>query len=62
MYVCNKCGKNLDIFDEQENFTLTRKLGYGTKYDGEELRINLCCGCMESLIDSCTVSPIVDNE
>ena len=59
--VCNKCGKELDLWDTQENFYIERSLGYGTKYDGDKLKIHLCCDCMEKLIDECVVSPISDN-
>lgn len=55
---CNKCGKFLDLWDFQEDFSLRRFLGYGTKYDGERLEIKLCCECMEKLIDECKISPI----
>lgn len=56
--VCNKCGKEFDLWDEQENFTILTPLGYGVKYDGDYLDLKLCCTCMEWLIDECTVSPI----
>ncbi len=55
---CSKCGKFLDLWDFQEDFSLSRFLGYGTKYDGERLEIKLCCECMEKLIDECKISPI----
>lgn len=58
--ICNKCGKEFDIWDMQENFTLTRNLGYGTTHDGETLQIHMCCECMEKLIEECAVSPIVN--
>lgn len=57
---CNKCGKKFDLWDEQENFSINRHLGYGTKYDGSLMRLNLCCDCAERLIDECTISPIHD--
>lgn len=60
--VCNVCGKEFDIFDEQEDFTLKRKLGYGTKRDGDKLSLHFCCECMDKLIDSCKVSPIIPEE
>lgn len=61
--ICNKCGKILDLWDMQENFSLEKTyLGYGTKYDTCELNIKLCCSCMDELIDSCKVSPIVERE
>ena len=55
---CNKCGKEFDIWDMQEDFSMQRNLGYGTKYDGDDLFLSLCCDCMEELIDSCKISPI----
>lgn len=60
--VCNKCGKSFDMWDKQEDFSIYSTLGYGTKYDGSKLELDLCCDCMEKLIDDCKVSPIVDND
>lgn len=57
---CNKCGNRLNEWDIQEDFKIYSKLGYGTKYDGCELELDLCCKCMDELIDSCTISPIAD--
>ena len=59
--VCNKCGKKFDVFDKQEAFRLYRHLGYGTKYDGSYLELDLCCECMEQLIEECKISPIIEN-
>ena len=59
--ICSKCGKAFDFFDAQEDFSIRRKLGYGTKYDGDRLDVQLCCDCMEKLIDECAVSPITEN-
>ena len=58
---CNRCGKKFDIWDMQENFSINTRLGYGTKYDGDDLELDLCCGCMEKLIDECAISPIKEN-
>ena len=60
--VCNKCGKRLDIWDKQEDFTIKSQLGYGTQYDGDYLELHLCCDCMETLIDECVISPITEKE
>lgn len=58
--VCNKCGKRLDIWDTQEDFSIYRnQIGYGSKYDGDSIELDLCCDCMDELIDGCKVSPIV---
>lgn len=58
---CNICGKTFDVFDHAEDYHIMRRLGYGTKYDGESLCLHLCCDCMEFLIDQCAISPIVDD-
>jgi len=59
--VCNKCGKIFDDWDTQEHFHIYEEyLGYGTIYDGCKLHMNLCCGCMESLIKSCRIDPIYE--
>lgn len=56
--ICNKCGKVFDIWDIQSGFFIYKHLGYGTKYDGEYLNLDICCNCMEKIIDSCIISPI----
>lgn len=57
---CNKCGKEFDLWDRQEAFHIYRDLGYGTKYDGSFLELDLCCKCMEELIESCSDNPVID--
>lgn len=58
---CNKCGKEFDLWDEQEAYSIYKEqLGYGTKYDGDELHLDLCCDCMERLIDECVITPVLD--
>ena len=57
-YICNRCGKEFDIWDNQHCFHIYREMGYGTKFDGDELELDLCCSCMEEIIDGCTISPI----
>lgn len=59
---CNRCGKKFNLWDTQEDFSIYRRLGYGTKYDGSTLELDLCCECMDNIIDDCKISPIVDNE
>ncbi len=57
---CSKCGKEFDMWDLQENFSIHKQIGYGSLYDGEYLKLDLCCKCMDELIDACKVSPIQD--
>ena len=56
--VCNKCGKVLDVWDMQEDFSINTELGFGTKYDGQRLKLRLCCQCMDKLIAGCVVNPL----
>ena len=55
---CNKCGSQFNYLDIQEDFKVYKLLRYGTKYDGCELELDLCCRCVDELIDSCVLSPI----
>jgi len=55
---CSMCGKTFDIWDEQEDFSIEKQLGYGTKYDGHRVSVRLCCECMEKIIDQCKISPL----
>ena len=52
---CNKCGKEFDIWDGQEGYKIYCTAGYGTKYDGMKIELDLCCGCMEELLDGCVL-------
>lgn len=56
---CNICGKDLDLFDMQEDFTIHRRVGYGSKYDLNEIKICFCCGCFDRIVDSCKISPLI---
>lgn len=58
---CNMCGKELDFWDRQEGFSIHTHCGYGTKYDGEYIELDLCCECMENLVEKCEISPISNN-
>lgn len=63
---CNICGKEFDMWDEQQNFNLNFDVYYGSKHDGEKIDCNLCCNCFDELLDTyilpkCVHSPIVDD-
>ena len=60
--ICNLCGKNFDFWDEQEDFSIYTRIGYGSKYDDEQLKLNLCCECMDELIDLCVISPVSEHD
>lgn len=55
---CNICGKAFDDFDSIGNNKIHKKMSYGSKYDGDYVAIDICCECMDKLIDSCKISPI----
>ncbi len=56
--VCNLCGKELDLFDRQQQFTIHKRVQYGSRHDGENVRLNLCCDCFDLLVSNCRVSPV----
>lgn len=56
--ICNKCGKALDVWDKENNFSINNVIKYGSIYDGEKINLHLCCECMDDLINSCVISPI----
>lgn len=56
--VCNICGQRLDFFDEQQELTIHKRLEYGSRYDGDIVRLRMCCDCFDNLVDNCAVSPI----
>lgn len=60
--ICNVCGKEFDLYDRQEKFGIhTGVIGYGSKYDGGEISLDMCCDCfdrlMEDLIPKCKINP-----
>lgn len=59
---CNMCGKKFDFLDEQENFSIYRAVGYGSKFDMCSLHLDLCCECMDKIIEQCAISPVADME
>lgn len=59
-YYCNCCGRELDVFDIQANFSITKKkIGYGSVHDGDGVDLRLCCNCFDSLVKQCSFSPIL---
>jgi hypothetical protein len=56
---CNRCGKELDLFDMQNNFVLHEYVGYGSRHDEEEIHLRLCNDCFDALADQCAITPTV---
>ena len=61
-HYCNLCGKSFDFWDEQEDFSIHKELGYGTNYDGDTLKLHLCCECMNKIVKECKISPIISKQ
>lgn len=57
---CTMC----DLWDEQEGFFLNRRIGYGSSHDGYQVKLQLCCGCFDRVLDMvaplCRTNPITD--
>ena len=60
--ICSRCGKKFDLWDDQQDFTIHRVLGYGCTHDGDEIDYCLCCDCIDKAIDECAVSPVISSE
>ena len=58
---CNKCGRILDDFDVNNDYSIHRKIGYGSGHDGELLELRLCSDCLDELIEACKISPVTEN-
>lgn len=61
MEKCNLCGQDLDFWDKQLNFSVDRRIGYGSKYDGDQIHIKLCCQCLDNVIDKCKIIPLKED-
>ena len=59
---CNKCGKEFDETDVACGFHVKQRIGYGSVHDTDWLVLDLCCDCLDNLIDLCKIAPIVDGE
>ena len=63
--ICNLCGKELDMFEEVTTSHVDIPFFYGSKYDGEHLKLSLCATCYDqiadNLISACKVKPEFEN-
>lgn len=57
---CNKCNKEFNIFDIHNGLKIKRVMGYGSTYDGDDINLNICTNCLDELINSCLINPIVN--
>lgn len=61
-YICNICGKEFDEYDMRHMFSMYRRMGYGSKHDGQTFSIDICVDCIDRIIDSCKIDPFIKNE
>jgi len=59
---CNMCGKELDVFDMDNDYSMAKKIGYGSVHDGDDIKLNLCSNCLDNLISMCKITPLIKNE
>ena len=62
-HVCNMCGRDFDMWDEQDGLMVNQRLGYGSRFDGHNLQLDLCCVCYdelmgEYLLPKCRINPM----
>ena len=57
--VCNVCGNEFNMYDDIDGYSIHKKVGYGSKYDGKFMHMNICIKCMDKLIDSCRIKPVI---
>ena len=50
MIRCNMCGKDFNTYDEQEGFGFDYAIGYGSHFDGDNIRADFCCECFDSIL------------
>lgn len=62
--ICNMCGNRFDFWNEQEDFSFQRYIGYGSRYDFSHIDICLCCDCFDKVMDwllpQCRKDPLSD--
>ncbi len=56
--ICNCCGKTLDSCDMEQDFTIHKRIGYGSIYDGYLVDFQICSECFDKMVEQCAVSPI----
>ena len=49
--VCSLCGKAFGFWDAVQDFSVDNYIGYGSKYDLCRIKLYLCCGCLDRVLD-----------
>lgn len=60
-FICSKCGKEVNLDNDEYGVDRSGcheirlgRIGYGSVFDGCDLKFNLCDNCMKKLVDSFT--------
>ena len=48
---CTMCGKPFTFIDMKQNISFDKHIGYGSKHDLEHIKMNLCCDCLDKVLD-----------
>lgn len=48
------------MFDQQQDFIIHTRIGYGSIHDGDSVHCQLCCDCFDKLVGECEISPIIE--
>lgn len=49
--ICDFCGKEFDLWDTQEDFGFSYRVGYGSKFDECDIDVDLCTDCFDKMMD-----------
>lgn len=56
---CNKCGKEIEKLEEDSRLHIEACLGHFSKYDGDEIEVDLCSECADAFLDSLKIDPVI---
>lgn len=57
---CTMCGKEFDIFDEQQGIEMDHWCGYGSHHDMSHIQFRLCNECFDKVMDK--IIPLCKNQ
>lgn len=49
----------MDEFDVMSDFTISKRIGYGSIHDGEMVNLRFCCTCFDRVTHACTIDPFI---
>lgn len=52
----------MDDFDVMSDFTISKRIGYGSIHDGELVDFKLCCACFDRVTIACVISPFITED